>query len=114
MYVGIAYFREKMKNDRILSLLGLAIKSGNLVSGEFMTEKAVKGRKAHLVIVSEEASDNTKKKFSNMCSFYEVPLYFYETMEELGHCIGKTFRASLAVTSEGLAKSIISKLECGQ
>ena len=103
-----------MKNDRILSLLGLAIKSGNLVSCEFMTEKAVKGRKAHLVIVSEEASDNTKKKFSNMCSFYEVPLYFYETMEELGHCIGKTFRASLAVTSEGLAKSIISKLECGQ
>ena len=103
-----------MKNDRILSLLGLAIKSGNLVSGEFMTEKAVKGRKAHLVIVSEEASDNKKKKFSNMCSFYEVPLYFYETMEELGHCIGKTFRASLAVTSEGLAKSIISKLECGQ
>ena len=103
-----------MKNDRILSLLGLAIKSGNLVSGEFMTEKAVKGRKAHLVIVSEEASDNTKKKFKNMCSFYEVPLYFYETMEELGHCIGKTFRASLAVTSEGLAKSIISKLECGQ
>ena len=103
-----------MKNDRILSVLGLAIKSGNLVSGEFMTEKAVKGRKAHLVIVSEEASDNTKKKFSNMCSFYEVPLYFYETMEELGHCIGKTFRASLAVTSEGLAKSIISKLECGQ
>ena len=102
-----------MKNDRILSLLGLAIKSGNLVSGEFMTEKAVKGRKAHLVIVSEEASDNTKKKFSNMCSFYEVPLYFYETMEELGHCIGKTCRASLAVTSEGLAKSIISKLECG-
>lgn len=95
-------------------MLGLAIKSGNLVSGEFMTEKAVKGRKAHLVIVSEEASDNTKKKFSNMCSFYEVPLYFYETMEELGHCIGKTFRASLAVTSEGLAKSIISKLECGQ
>ena len=95
-------------------MLGLATRSGNLVSGEFMTEKVVKGRKAFLVIVSREASDNTKKKFTNMCSFYEVPLYFYETMEELGHCIGKTFRASLAVTSEGLAKSIISKLECGQ
>ena len=103
-----------MKQDKVLSLVGLATKAGRAVSGEFMTEKAVKGRKAHLVIVSEEASDNTKKKFSNMCSFYEVPLYFYETMEELGHCIGKTLRASLAVTSEGLAKSIISKLECGQ
>lgn len=101
-------------NDKVLSLLGLATRSGNLVSGEYMTEKAVKAYKAYLVIVSSEASDNTKKKFTNMCSFYEVPLYFYETMEELGHCIGKTFRASLAVTSEGLAKSIISKLECGQ
>jgi len=103
-----------MGNDRILSLLGLAIKSGNLVSGEFMTEKAVKERKAFLVVVSEEASGNTKKKFTNMCSFYEVPLYFYGTLEELGHCIGKTFRASLAVTDEGFAKSIMNKLECGQ
>ena len=47
-------------------MLGLATRSGNLVSGEFMTEKAVKGRKAFLVIVSREASDNTKKKFTNM------------------------------------------------
>ena len=99
-----------MKN-KIFSLLGLATRSRNLVSGEFMTEKAVKEGSACLVIVSEEASDNTKKKFTNMCSFYEVPIYFYGTKEELGHCIGKEFRASAAVTDEGFAKSIISRLE---
>lgn len=99
-----------MKN-KIFSMLGLAMRSGNLVSGEFMTEKSVKSGKAFLVIVSKEASDNTKKKFTNMCSFYEVPVYFYGTMEELGHCIGKEFRASAAVTDEGFAKSIISRLE---
>ncbi len=100
--------------NKILSLLGLATRSGNLVSGEFMTEKAVKGRKARLVIVSREASDNTKKKFTNMCSFYEVPLYFYGTMTELGHSMGKEFRASIAVTDEGFARNIINKLECEQ
>lgn len=95
-------------------MLGLATRSRNLVSGEFMTEKAVKGRNAFLVIVSKEASDNTKKMFTNMCSFYEVPLYFYGTKEELGHCMGKEFRASVAVTDEGFAKSIIDRLECGE
>ncbi len=99
-------------NNKILSLLGLATRSGNLVSGEYMTEKAVKGGRAFLVIVSSEASENTKKKFTNMCSFYEVPLYFYGAMEELGHCMGKAFRASVAVTDEGFAKGIREKLEC--
>lgn len=97
---------------KVLSLLGMAVRSRNLVSGEFMTEKAVKQQSAFLVIVSSEASENTKKTFSDMCSFYKVPIYFCGTMEELGHCIGKEFRASLAVTEEGFAKSIINRLEC--
>ena len=50
---------------KIASLLGLAAKSRNLVSGEYMTETAVKNGSARLVIVSEEASANTKKLFSN-------------------------------------------------
>jgi ribosomal protein L7Ae-like RNA K-turn-binding protein len=91
-------------------MIGIAAKSGNVVSGEFSTEKAVKSNKAWLVIVSEEASDNTMKKFSNMTDFYGVPIYKFGTKEELGHCIGKEFRASLAVCEENLAKAIEQKL----
>ena len=46
---------------KVLGSLGLAMKAGDVVSGEFMTEKSVKSGKAFLVIVSEEASDNTRK-----------------------------------------------------
>ncbi len=99
-------------NDKVLSLLGLAAKSKNLVSGGFMTEKTVKAGKAFLVIISREASDNTKKMFTNMCRFYKVPLYFYGTAEQLGHSIGKEYRVSIALTDEGLAKNLIGKLEC--
>ena len=60
-----------MKNNRVLSLIGLATKAGKTVSGEFSTEKSVKTGKGLLVIVAEDASENTKKKFRNMCSFYE-------------------------------------------
>lgn len=100
-----------MKPDKVLSLLGIAAKSGSVLSGEFSTEKAVKDRKAYLVIVASDASSNTQKMFRNMTDFYRVPMYLYADKEALGHSIGKEFRASLAVTNEGLARSIEDKLK---
>ncbi|MDD3218313.1 MAG: ribosomal L7Ae/L30e/S12e/Gadd45 family protein [Lachnospiraceae bacterium] len=100
-----------MKNDKVLSLLGLATKAGKVLSGEFSTEKAVKTGKAAIVIVSEQASENTKKKFSNMCLYYQVPIYFYGNKEELGAAMGKEFRASLAVTDDNFAKAITKQIE---
>lgn len=92
-------------------MIGIAAKAGNVVSGEFSTEKAVKTGKAFLVIVSDEASDNTKKAFTNMTDFYEVPIYFYGSKEDLGRAIGKEFRASLAITDPNLAEAVEKKLQ---
>ena len=100
-----------MKQNKALSLVSLATKAGKTVSGEFSTEKAVKDFTAELVIVAEDASDNTKKKFKNRCDFYEVPIYFYGDKDTLGHAMGKEFRASLAVTDEGFAKGIRKHLD---
>lgn len=95
-----------MKNNKILSLVGLATKAGKTVSGEFSVEKSVKSKKSFLVLVAGDASENTKKKFRNMCEFYEVPLYFLSDKESLGRAMGKEFRASLAVQDENFAKAI--------
>ena len=96
--------------QKVFNLIGLATKAGKVKSGEFSTERAVKTGAAFLVIVSKKASENTKKQFRNMCSYYEVPLYFLGEKEELGHAIGKEFRASLAVLDEGFAKAIEKNL----
>ena len=74
-----------MKNNKALSLIGLATKAGKTVSGEFSTEKSIKTGKGYLAIVAGDSSDNTKKKFRNMCEFYEVPLYILSDKETLGH-----------------------------
>lgn len=100
-----------MATDRVLSMLGIAAKAGSVVSGEFSTEKAVKSGKAYLVIVAEEASANTRKHFTDMTAFYRVPCYFYGDKERLGGCIGKEFRASLAITDENLARAVEDKLK---
>ena len=99
--------------DFVGDSFGLAQKAGKIVSGEFATEKAVKTGKAALVIVAGDASENTKKMFTNMCAFYEVPVYFYSDKETLGHAIGKQFRASLAVADEGFRNTIEKHLKNG-
>lgn len=92
--------------DKVLSLLGLATRSRNVVSGGFATEQAVKGDNACLVIIAEDASGNTRKKYSNMCEFYEVPYAYHGTKEVLGHSMGREERSVLAVTNKGFADSI--------
>ena len=63
-----------MNRNKILSLFGLAMKAGNIASGGFLVEKAVKTGKSYLVVIAEDASHNTRKKFSNMCQYYDVPI----------------------------------------
>ena len=92
-----------MRQDKVLSLVGLATKAGKTVSGEFMTEREVKSGRAALVILAGDSSENTRKKFCNMCEYYEVPIYIYGDKDTLGHAMGKEFRASLAILDEGFA-----------
>ena len=55
--------------NKILSLLGLCMRAGLLSSGEVSVEAAIKNGKAELIIVSEDASLNTKNRFSNSSEF---------------------------------------------
>lgn len=94
------------QHNKIFSYLGLAARARRLVSGEFSTEQAVKRNKAYIVIVATDASENTKKNFRDMCTYYKVNIYFYGNKEQLGHAIGKEFRASIAVQDANLAKAM--------
>ena len=100
-----------LASKKLFSLIGIAQKSNNIASGEFLTEKAVKEHKAALVIVAEDASNNTKKMFTNMCTYYKVPIYFFGLKTELGHWTGKEIRASLALLDKGLADAIDKQLK---
>ncbi len=97
--------------EKVFGYLGLAQRAGKMESGEFSTEEAVKRKKACMVLIAGDASDNTKKKFRNMCEFYQVPYYEFADKVSLGHAVGKEFRASLALTDAGLAKAVTCTLQ---
>ena len=100
-----------MKQNKVLSLLGLAMRGRNLVSGEFQTLEAVKNGSAMLVIIAEDASANTKKLFTDKCTYYGIPVRQFGLKEELGRAIGKDMRSSLGICDEGLADAVIKQLE---
>ena len=100
-----------MKNNEILSFLGLCAKAGKIKHGEFQVESSVKANQAFVVIIATDASKGSKKSYHDMCSYYKVPIYEFGTKEELGHAIGKDFRAAVAIIDEGFAKGIIKKME---
>ena len=99
-----------MKQNKVLSLLGIAMRGRNLVSGEFQTLEAIKKGSAMLVIIAEDASDNTRKLFTDKCSYYQVPAVGYGTKESLGRAIGKDLRSAVGVCDAGLADAIIKQL----
>ncbi len=107
--------QEKIKapatDKQVFSLLGLCARQGAVKSGEFLTEQTIKERKALLVIVAGDASDNTKKNFKDSCNFYKVPYRIFGTKDTLGHATGHETRASMALTNAGLAEKIISIID---
>lgn len=93
-------------NEKIISLLGLAQKAGKISSGELPVEKTVKSGTSKLLIIAADCSDATKKSYNNMAAYYGVELYEAFSKEQLGQCIGKEYRAALAITDIGFANAV--------
>lgn len=93
------------------SLLGLAYRARKCVSGEELVVKEIRRKSAKLVILSKDASENTRKKISDKCNSFSVPLYFVEDRVTLGAAIGKPERVVACVVDEGFAKKLIDLLE---
>lgn len=92
--------------DRVYSFMGLAMKAGKLVSGGETCEKAVKRGNVFLLIVSEDASNNTVKKFGDACKRREIPFYQFGEKEAIGRLLGEKIRSVVAVTDIQLARNL--------
>lgn len=86
-----------------MSRLGLATRAGKLVSGEEVVMKAIRSGDAKLVLLAEDAADNTRKKIQDKCNSYRVPLLVGFTRFELGAAVGKPERVLFAITDRGFA-----------
>lgn len=98
-----------MQNREVDQLLGLANRARKIVTGEFVV-KSIQNKTAKLVLIAEDASDNTKKRLTDKCAFYQIEYRIYSDSDNLSYAIGKSNRVAIAVTDEGFAKSLLKKL----
>jgi len=104
-----------MTNEKqILSMLALAKKAGKIITGEEGCVKAIRNGTAKLVLVATDASDNTKKKFGDKTSFYDVPIHSLFDKEMVAAHIGLQNRATIVVTDAGFVKKILELIEKGR
>lgn len=100
-----------MNDNKWMSLLGLANRARKITSGEELTVKEIRSGNAKLILLSEDASQNTTKKITDKCRSYKVPVKLVANREILGKAIGKEQRVVVAVLDNGFAKKLLTLLD---
>lgn len=96
-----------MMDKRILSSLGLCSKAGKLIFGvPMITEALQKGKEIYLVLEAGDTSDNTHKKITDKCNFYQVEKIRLDIDGgDLASAVGKSSSlAAVAITDAGFYK----------
>ena len=97
--------------DNALSLLGLALRGGNLAVGEEPVREACKTRRARLVLSAVDAADNSIDRAGRWAeeggvTWVRLPW----DKETLGNALGRRLCAVAALTDQGLAAALAEKL----
>ena len=87
--------------DRILSNLGLAKRSGKIVSGTEMVIEGLRNNTVYLVFLASDTEKNTTKRISDKTTFYEVKNY---TSNDLSQAIGGKNVHVIGIMDRGFAK----------
>lgn len=95
--------------DKVLGMLGMAKKAGKVKSGGFLCDKSIKAGESRLIIIAEDASENSKKAIKNSCGYYNVEYIEYSDMETLGKFTGSGKRAVISVNDSSFAAAIKKK-----
>ncbi|MFR4250452.1 MAG: L7Ae/L30e/S12e/Gadd45 family ribosomal protein [Christensenellales bacterium] len=93
-----------MNENRIKTMIGFAARAGQCALGATAVEAAIRSKKAKLVLLDKESTENTKKNYQNLCRHYKIP---YVECTDPGSAAGKPGRLSLAILRQDFAEQIL-------
>ena len=97
--------------QRIMNLLSMAARARRILSGAFVVEEALKRKQGTYLLLAADASEETKTKFTRMAAQQNVPTAELLTMQQLGHCLGKEYRAVAVLIDRGFADRLSAYLQ---
>ena len=99
---------------RLLGVIGLCRGAGKAIIGTDMICDHLRrsGGAPVIVIEASDTSDNTSKKLSDKCSFYNAEhVRIKANCAELGAAVGKSAVAAVAIADESFCKAMKKQLE---
>lgn len=98
-----------MNSHNLYNIISLSKKAGKVVLGNNKVEEYLKKNKITLIIIAEDSSNNTKKKFINMCEFYNIEYIVFGIKCKLGEYTSRKMTAVIGITDSNFTKLVKSK-----
>ena len=98
-----------MTDNKAHGLLGLCVRAGQAVFGEDGCLGAIRTGKCGLLILDGGASDNAKKRYTDACRYYRVPLALTQA-GLVESATGKKGRIAAAIAKAGFADKLRTTL----
>ena len=101
------------KQKKFAGLLGIAKKAGRVIAGTNLVTDSIRSGSVskcpHAVFLASDVSENTRKRITNCCTYYEVPYHLIPlTIAEIGDAIGKSGSVSaVGITDMGLCDALV-------
>lgn len=91
--------------DKFLNMMGLCARAGKCLYGETACLNGIRMGKVELMVIDENTSDNTRKRFTDACTFRSIPLI--TCSQDIGNAVGKPGRKLIAVSDKAFAKMLL-------
>lgn len=93
-------------------LLGLATRAGKIVTGTEAVEQTLRRKKAKMIIMAEDAREQTKSNIALRCEEMNIPCIIQGNRQQIGHWTGKDERIMAAVMDSGFAGKLYELAGC--
>lgn len=97
-----------MQNN--LAFLGLVKRANAIVSGDRMIE-GIRKKSVYCVLLSNSASERTKKVIRNKCAYYSIPIIDSIDTVQLQSIMGENV-VSVGITNNDMAQKVLKEMRC--
>ncbi len=93
-------------DNKLKTMISFCKRSGNLLSGDVQVSNAMSKKKAKLIIIAEDVSENNKKNFVSKCEHHKADYLIFGQREEINELIGDYNKTVFCVIDDNFANRI--------
>lgn len=94
-------------DHKLSAAIGFAMRAGKCAAGDFACERALSSKKVRLIVLDDEACENTRERWDGQCVRLKVPIV---VVKGAADAAGKPGKRILAVLDDHFARMILDAI----